>query len=83
MKKYLMAVLFADKTRWQHFWVGIQTAVTFTILCTLGAMSAAEFKDEKYGGKWDWGDWVCGMIGGAIGQSVQIAVAVLLWHWMR
>lgn len=66
-----MSNLFTDKTRWQHFWVGILTAAVFTILCTLGAMTAAEYKDHKWGGEWDWKDWLCGMIGGIVGQVIQ------------
>lgn len=76
-----MSRLFSDNTRWQHFKVGIQTAATLTILCTLGAMTAAEFKDEKHGGVWDWKDWWCGMIGGMVGQAVQVGYVLLIW-WL-
>ena len=73
-----MAILFEDNTRFQHFWVGIQTAAVFTILCTLGAMTAAEYKDEAHHGKWDWKDWTCGMIGGIVGQAIQIGIIILI-----
>lgn len=73
-----MAILFEDNTRFQHFWVGIQTAAVFTILCTLGAMTAAEYKDEAHNGKWDWKYWTCGMIGGIIGQAIQIGIIILI-----
>lgn len=33
-----------------------------------------EFKDKQWGGKWDWLDWVATMIGGTIGQSLQLLV---------
>jgi hypothetical protein len=68
-----------DKTNWQHFRVGIQTAAVFTILCTLGAMSAAEFKDEQRGGKWDWTDWWYGMAGGVVGQIIQLLIIWAIW----
>lgn len=74
-----MAKLFNDSTRWQHFWVGIQTAVVFTILCTLGAMTAAEWKDRAWGGLWDWKDWWCGMLGGLAGQAIQAGIAYLIF----
>lgn len=31
-----MALLFEDKTRWQHFLYAIPIAVAFTLLCVLG-----------------------------------------------
>ena len=31
-----------------------------------------EFKDKQWGGKWDWGDWLCTMLGGLVGQAVQV-----------
>ena len=68
-----------DKTNWQHFRVGIQTAAVFTILCTLGAMSAAEFKDEQHGGKLDWTDWWFGMAGGVVGQIIQLLIIWAIW----
>lgn len=68
-----------DKTNWQHFRVGIQTAAVFTILCTLGAMYAAEFKDEQHGGKWDWTDWWFGMTGGVVGQIIQLLIIWAIW----
>ena len=70
--------LFEDHTRLQHFIVGIQTAVVFTILCTLGAMTAAEWKDRAWGGLWDWKDWWCGMLGGLVGQLIQAGVIYLI-----
>ena len=75
-----MAILFQDSTRWQHFWVGIQTALVFTILCTLGAMTAAEYKDRAHGGLWDWKDWACGMLGGVVGQLIQIVIILLILY---
>lgn len=70
--------LFEDNTRFEHFIVGIQTAVVFTILCTLGAMTAAEWKDRAWGGLWDWKDWACGMLGGLLGQLIQAGVIYLI-----
>lgn len=72
--------LFGDKTRFQHFCVGIAISVVFTILCALGAMSAAEYKDEVHGGKWDWADWSWGMLGGLIGQIVQLLIFWAIWR---
>lgn len=78
MKNEMKAMIFTDKTRWQHFWVGIALSLTLTILCTLGAMTTAEYKDKAHGGLWDWYDWTAGMIGGIIGQAIQIVIIYFL-----
>lgn len=72
--------MFTDKTRWQHFWVGLVLSLFLTILCTLGAMTAAEYKDKAHGGLWDWQDWACGMIGGILGQALQVGMIIALIH---
>ena len=72
----MKALLFTDKTRWQHFALAIPIALVFTILCVLGVATALEFKDKQWGGKWDWRDWLCTMIGGAVGEALQL---VAIW----
>jgi hypothetical protein len=69
-------ILFTDKTRWQHFAYAIPIAFVFTILCVLGVATALEFKDHQWGGRWDWLDWTCTMLGGVVGQALQL---LLLW----
>ena len=75
-----MSILFTDKTRWQHFWIGIVLGAVLTILCVLGAMTTAEWKDRAWGGQWDWKDWWCGMIGGITGQTVQVLIIYLIYQ---
>lgn len=70
--------IFGDETRGQHFRVGVALALIFTILCVLGAMTAAEYKDRAHGGKWDWSDWGWGMVGGVIGQALQVLIIITL-----
>ena len=70
--------LFDDKTRWQHFGWAIPIGVVFTILCVLGVATGMEFKDRQWGGKWDWADWTCTMLGGLVGQALQAAVVWIL-----
>ena len=74
----MKAFLFTDKTRWQHFALAIPIALVFTILCVLGVATALEFKDKQWGGKWDWQDWLCTMIGGAVGEAMQILAIWLI-----
>ena len=73
-------ILFQDVTRWRHFWYAIPIGLVFTILCVLGCASALEFKDKQWGGRWDWKDWTCTMLGGLIGQIIQI---IVVWLWLR
>ena len=71
--------IFGDKTRGEHFRVGVALAFFFTILCVLGAMFTAEYKDRAHGGKWDWSDLGWGMAGGVVGQLAQAGVVALIW----
>lgn len=68
----MKAILFTDETRWQHFYLAMPIGLVFTILCVLGVASGMEFKDQQWGGRWDWGDWCCTMLGGLVGQAIQV-----------
>nr|DAZ09528.1 MAG TPA: hypothetical protein [Caudoviricetes sp.] len=37
-----------------------------------------EFKDKAWGGKWDWLDIAATLIGGTIGQAIQILILILI-----
>jgi hypothetical protein len=74
-----MRTLFSDETRWQHFFYAIPIGVIFTILCVLGVATGMEFKDKQWGGFWDWKDWLCTMLGGLVGQAVQIIIIYAIW----
>ena len=78
-------ILFQDPTRWKHFVLAIPHFVlaipiglVFTILCVLGVATGMEFKDRQWGGLWDWKDWLCTMLGGVVGQLLQIILIYLL-----
>lgn len=68
-----------ESNRYKHLLYAIPIGLVFTILCVLGVASGMEFKDGQHGGKWDWLDWVATMIGGIIGQLIQILFIVLLF----
>lgn len=61
-----------DSNRWKHFVLAIPLGFVFTILCVLGCASGMEFKDKAHGGLWDWGDWAATMLGGLVGQALQL-----------
>ncbi len=72
-----LMTLFEDKTRWQHFAYAIPIGLVFTILCVLGVASGMEFKDKQWGGRWDWKDWICTILGGLVGQAIQTAIILI------
>ena len=53
---------------------GIYCAAYAVIL----AASALEFKDDQWGGKWDWTDWLMTILGGAIGFGLQTIILTLI-----
>lgn len=66
-----------ESNRPKHFFYGMRVGVVFTILCVLGVASGMEFKDKEYGNQWDWLDWSATMLGGIVGQLLQIIIILL------
>lgn len=62
----------------KHLKYAIVPGALFTILFVAGLASGMEFKDKQYGNKWDWLDWIATMIGGTIGQAIQIGLIYLV-----
>lgn len=67
-----------ESNRDKHLLYAIPIGFIFTILAVLGCAFGMEFKDKQWGGKFDWLDLAATMIGGAIGQVVQIILIILL-----
>lgn len=80
-----------ESNRWKHL-VGVLILSLFgTILMGIGCIGGMEFKDvHHYNGDhipikyWDWSPWdwldvAAGMIGGIIGQAIQILIIYLIW----
>ena len=65
-----------QSNRLKHLLYAIPIGFILTILTVLGCAVGMEFKDRQYGNKFDWLDIVATMIGGTIGQLLQI---VLIW----
>lgn len=61
-----------ESNRQKHLLYAIPIGLVFTILAVLGCAFGMEFKDKEYGDKFDWLDIAATMIGGAIGQLLQI-----------
>lgn len=69
---------FKESNRWKCFICAIPIGLIFTILCVLGIASGMEFKDKQYGNFWDWKDFGFTLLGGLIGQIIQILIILLI-----
>ena len=67
-----------DSNRIKHRLYAIPAGALLTILFAAGLAVGMEFKDRAYGGKWDWLDIAATLIGGFIGQVIQIGVLTLI-----
>lgn len=67
-----------ESNRQKHLLYAIPIGLVFTILAVLGCAFGMEFKDKEYGDKFDWLDVAATMIGGAIGQVLQIIIILII-----
>lgn len=67
-----------ESNRIKHLLYAIPAGALLTILFAAGLAVGMEFKDRAYGGKWDWLDIAATLIGGLIGQAIQIGVLTLI-----
>ena len=67
-----------ESNRKYHFLYAILIGLIFSILAVLGCAFGMEFKDKQYGGKFDWLDIAATMLGGAVGQLIQIVIILLV-----
>lgn len=67
-----------ESNRLKHLLYAIPIGLVFTILAILGCAFGMEFKDKQYGNKFDWLDIAATMIGGSIGQLLQIIIILLI-----
>ena len=69
---------YKESNRDKHFWYAVPIGFIFTILCVLGVAGGLEFKDKQYGNYWDWKDFGFTMLGGLVGQILQIILILIL-----
>lgn len=80
---------FTESNRWKHFVLAIPFGFLFTILCVIGLAIGMEFKDCHYANdnipllKWnwsnfDWLDFLATILGGVVGQLLQILLIILI-----
>ena len=71
--------VFKQSNRPKHLLYAIPIGLVFTILAVLGCAFGMEFKDKQYGNKFDWLDIAATMIGGLIGQLLQIIILLIIY----
>ena len=62
----------------KHLLYAIPAGILLTILFVAGLAAGMEFKDRAYGNNWDWLDIAATLIGGVIGQVIQVVVLTLI-----
>lgn len=67
-----------ESNRMKHFLYAIPCGVFLTILFVCGLAAGMEFKDKQWGGKWDWLDLLATVLGGLIGQTIQVCIIYLI-----
>lgn len=67
-----------ESNRPKHLLYAIPCGIIGTILFVAGLAVGMEFKDKQHGGKFDWLDIAATMIGGTIGQAIQIALISIM-----
>lgn len=69
---------FKESNRNKHFLYAIPIGLVLTILCAIGVAAGMEFKDKMYGNKWDWKDFGFTVLGGFVGQILQILLIIFV-----
>ncbi len=67
-----------ESNRLKHFLYAIPCGFIGTILFVVGVAIGMEFKDKLYGNKFDWLDILATLIGGLIGQLLQLLLIYIL-----
>jgi hypothetical protein len=70
-----------ESNRPKHFVYAIPAAFVGTILFAAGLAVGMEFKDKQYGGDFDWLDIAATIIGGLVGQILQV-MAIWSIHFL-
>ena len=70
--------LLSTSNREKHFLYAIPFGLTFTILFVAGLALGMEYKDKLKGGKFDIFDFSCTILGGLIGQALQITLYLMI-----
>lgn len=67
-----------ESNRIKHLLYAIPIGFILTILAVIGCAFGMEFKDKQYGHDFDWLDISATMIGGLIGQILQLILLFII-----
>ena len=67
-----------ESNRIKHLLYAIPIGFILTILAVIGCAFGMEFKDRQHGGSFDWLDIAATMLGGLVGQIIQIILVIFL-----
>ena len=67
-----------ESNRDKHLLYAIPCGLIGTILFVLGLAIGMEFKDKQWGGKFDYLDLLAAVLGGLIGQAIQLLILILI-----
>ena len=67
-----------ESNRIKHLLYAIPIGFILTILTVIGCAFGMEFKDKQYGGNFDWLDISATIIGGLIGQILQLILLFII-----
>ena len=70
--------LLSTSNREKHFLYAIPFGLILTILFVAGLAFGMEYKDKLKGGKFDNLDFLCTILGGIIGQLLQLALYMII-----
>lgn len=62
----------------KHLLYAIPCAFLLTILFVAGLAAGMEYKDRAYGEGWDWLDLLATLLGGLVGQALQVLAVCLI-----
>ena len=72
-----------ESNRMKHFIYAVPCGLFLTILFVAGLAAGMEFKDKAWGGKWDWLDLVSTLMGGIVGQILQVIIFFIVYQYYK
>lgn len=72
-----------ESNRMKHFIYAVPCGLFLTILFVAGLAAGMEFKDKAWGGRWDWLDLVSTLMGGVVGQILQVIIFFIVHQYYK
>lgn len=72
-----------ESNRPRHVLYGFIGSLIGTLLFSIGLAIGKEYGDKTWGGKFDWLDISATLIGGVVGQIVQLLIICAVWIFLE